>query len=405
MAGKFVNTKHSDSINSLVKGVQDVIKNPYYVWANTSPTIVTYYNRNVEKSTLDEAAKIEQSPYGNNSPNVFNKIKDFFIYGLEKVQVQIDNGEFGAEAGQIAGEGVILPNTIIPYPGDYFTIPYTKDDIVFRVTGVTHDTLEDESNIYKINYELDTLESDDLKLNIGDSYQMMVNNIGTGFNPIIRSEKYELIKTLDNLRSYLREHFVAIFYSGRIQSFSYLYNMRRFYDPYMVQFIKDTDLLKDNDDYIYVTHQLTLDSSFLLNYDRSIFNCFENEDFKNIRKYKSDAIGRYIDSKTDIFHNRPEDYWMIDFNYNKFEGDVYGIIPCYSEELFTGIEEGILYDNEYAIYNIIIKYIRGISITDKDVTDLKFLEYSDNVSLFYALPLIIFCLDRYIQKMMVKPNK
>ena len=405
MAGKFVNTKHSDSINSLVKGVQDVIKNPYYVWANTSPTIVTYYNRNVEKSTLDEAAKIEQSPYGNNSPNVFNKIKDFFIYGLEKVQVQIDNGEFGAEAGQIAGEGVILPNTIIPYPGDYFTIPYTKDDIVFRVTGVTHDTLEDESNIYKINYELDTLESDDLKLNIGDSYQMMVNNIGTGFNPIIRSEKYELIKTLDNLRSYLREHFVAIFYSGRIQSFSYLYNMRRFYDPYMVQFIKDTDLLKDNDDYIYVTHQLTLDSSFLLNYDRSIFNCFENEDFKNIRKYKSDAIGRYIDSKTDIFHNRPEDYWMVDFKYNKFEGDVYGIIPCYSEELFTGIEEGILYDNEYAIYNIIIKYIRGISITDKDVTDLKFLEYSDNVSLFYALPLIIFCLDRYIQKMMVKPNK
>ena len=405
MAGKFVNTKHSDSINSLVKGVQDVIKNPYYVWANTSPTIVTYYNRNVEKSTLDEAAKIEQSPYGNNSPNVFNKIKDFFIYGLEKVQVQIENGEFGAEAGQIAGEGVILPNTIIPYPGDYFTIPYTKDDIVFRVTGVTHDTLEDESNIYKINYELDTLEKDDLKLNIGDSYQMMVNNIGTGFNPIIRSEKYELIKTLDNLRSYLREHFVAIFYSGRIQSFSYLYNMRRFYDPYMVQFIKDTDLLKDNDEYIYVTHQLTLDSSFLLNYDKSIFSCFENEDFRNIRKYKSNAIGRYIDSKTDIFHNRPEDYWMIDFNYNKFEGDVYGIIPCYSEELFTGIEEGVLYDNEYAIYNIIIKYIRGISITDKDVNDLKFLEYSDNVSLFYALPMIIFCLDRYIQKMMVKPNK
>ena len=405
MAGKFVNTKHSDSINSLVKGVQDVIKNPYYVWANTSPTIVTYYNRNVEKSTLDEAAKIEQSPYGNNSPNVFNKIKDFFIYGLEKVQVQIENGEFGAEAGQIAGEGVILPNTIIPYPGDYFTIPYTKDDIVFRVTGVTHDTLEDESNIYKINYELDSLEKDDLKLNIGDSYQMMVNNIGTGFNPIIRSEKYELIKTLDNLRSYLREHFVAIFYSGRIQSFSYLYNMRRFYDPYMVQFIKDTDLLKDNDEYIYVTHQLTLDSSFLLNYDKSIFNCFENEDFRNIRKYKSNAIGRYIDSKTDIFHNRPEDYWMVDFNYNKFEGDVYGIIPCYSEELFTGIEDGILYDNEYAIYNIIIKYIRGISITDKDVNDLKFLEYSDNVSLFYALPMIIFCLDRYIQKMMVKPNK
>lgn len=405
MAGKFVNTKHSDSINSLVKGVQDVIKNPYYVWANTSPTIVTYYNRNIEKSTLDEAAKIEQSPYGNNSPNVFNKIKDFYIYGLEKVQVQIENGEFGAEAGQISGEGIILPNTIIPYPGDYFTIPYTKDDIVFRVTGISHDTLEDESNIYKITYELDSLESDDLKLNIGDSYQMMINNIGTGFNPIIRSEKYDFIKTLDILRSYLREHFVSIFYSGRIQSFSYLYNMRRFYDPYMIQFLKNTDLLKDNDDYIYVTHQLALDSTFLLNYGKSIFNCFENEDFKNIRRYKYNAIGRYIDSKTDIFHNRPEDYWMIDFNYYQLEGEAYGIIPCYPEDLFTGIEHCVLYDDERAIYNIIIKYIRNIPISDKDVDDLRFLEYSDNVELFYALPLIIFCIDRTIQKMMVKPKK
>lgn len=406
MAGKFVNTKHPDSINKLVTGLQDVIKNPYYVWSNRTPTVVTYYNRNVEKSTLDEAAKIEQAPYGNNSPNTFNMIKDFFIYGIEQIQIQVENGDFGAEGGQINGEGFILPNTITPYPGDYFVINYTKDDIVFKVTGVTHDTLEDESNIYKFTYELDSIDIGDLKLNIGDTYNMMVNNVGTKFNTVIRSEKYEFIKVLDNVRSYLREHFIAVFYSDRIQSFSYLYNMRRFYDPYMVQFLIDTNILKDNDDYIYISHVLSKDSSFLLNYDRSIFKCFEDEDFKNIRRYKSNAIGRYINTRTDIFENRSEDYWEIDFNYFKLEGEAYGIIPCISEELITGIETKKLYDDEkYSIYNIIIKYVNEMNVTDKDVDTLKFFEYSDNVTLFYALPLVIYCIDNIIRKMMVKQDK
>ena len=406
MAGKFVNTKHPDSINKLVHGLQDIIKNPYYVWSNRTPTVVTYFNRNVEKSTLDESAKIEQSAYGINSPSKYNMINDFFVYGIEQIQIQVENGDFGAESGQINGEGIILPNTIIPYPGDYFVIDYTKDNIVFRVTGVTHDTLEDESNIYKFTYELDSIDIQDLKLNIADSYQMMVNNVGTKFNTIIRSEKYDFIKVLDNMRSYLREHFIAVFYSDRIQSFSFLYNMRRFYDPYMVQFLINTDLLKDNDDYIYVMHQLALSQTFILNYDKSIFRCFEIGDFKNIRRYKKYAIGRYISSRTDIFENRPEDYWEIDFNYYPLEGESYGIIPCISEELITGIETGKLYDDDkYCIYNIIIKYIRGMDISDRDVETLKFLEYSDNVTLFYALPLTIFCLDGVIQRMMVKSDK
>lgn len=404
MAGKFVNTKHSDSINTIVRGLQDILKNPYYVWSDKTATLTTYYNKNLEKSTLDEASKLEQSPYGPNSPTVYNEIRDFYIYGIEQIQVSVENGDFGAEAGQISGEGIILPNTIIPYPGDYFVINYTKDDIVFRVTGVSHDTLETGANIYKITYELDCIDKKDFSINIGDCYQMMVNNIGTGFNTIIRSEKYDFIKKLDGVRSYLKEYFVALFYSDRIQSFSYLFNMRRFYDPYMIEFIKNTNLLKDNDNYIFVTQQLPLSSSFILKYDRSIFKCFEDHDWKNIMKYKHSAIGRHIQSKLDIFNSRPEDYWEVDFNFLPLEGEVWGIIPCFSEELFVGIENGCYYENEFSIYNIIIKYIRKDPICDKDIDDLKFLEFLNNPTLFYAIPMIIYCLDSLIKEMMLKSD-
>lgn len=404
MAGKFVNTKHSETINTLVDGLQDILKNPYYMWSDKHGTITTYYNRNIEKSTLDEGAKIEQSSYGHDSPIVYNKINEFYIYGIERIQVSIEKDEFGASSADITGEGIVLPNTIVPYPGDYFAINYTKENVMFKVTGVTHDTLETGANIYKFTYELCSIDESDLHINLGDTYQMMINNVGTSFNPIIRSEKYDFIKELDSVRSYLREHFVAVFYSDRIQSFSFYFNMRRFYDPYMVEFIRNTDLLKDIDNYIYVTQQLSLPSKFILDYKRSIFRCFETRDFKNIRRYSHNAIGRFITSKTDIFSNRPEDYWSVDFKYTQLEGEVWGVIPCFAEELFTGIEEKIIYTNEYSIYNIIIKYINGIDLDNDDIESLKFMEYADNPTLFYALPLIIFCLDDIITRMMVKSD-
>lgn len=404
MAGKFTNTRYKDDISSLVSSLQSILKNPYYKWSNKSATLVNYYNRNKEKSTLDESTKLEQTPYGPNSPTIYNIINDFYLYGIEQIQIQIENGEFGAEAGQITGEAIVLPNTIIPYSGDYFVIQYTKDDIVFKVTGVSHDTLEDGANIYKISYELDSISIDDLKLNIGDHYQMMINNLGTGFNPIIRTEKYDFVKRLDGIRSYLKEHYTALFYSERIQSFSFMFNMRRFYDPYMVEFIKNNGILEDNESYVFVTQQLSLSSKFILDYDRSIFRCFEDHDFNNIRRYKHYAIGRYITSQTDIFSNRPEDYWKVDFNYLQMEGELYGVIPCFNEELFTGIEQGCYYDDEYAVYNIIIKYVRNENITNEDIDLLKFLEYIDNPMLFYSIPIILFCLDEIIKKMMIDVN-
>jgi len=405
MAGKFVNTKHTDTVNSLVAGMKDLLKNPHYLFNTKSATIVTYLNKDIHKSTLDEAAKLEQMPYGCNSPTKYNLIKDFYVYGIEQIQIQVENGEYGAEGSQITGEAIVLPNTIIPYQGDYFIINYLKDNMVFRVTGVSHDTLENGANLYKLTYELDNKEIESLKANINDEYQMLIDNTGTSYNPIIRSEKFELLKRLDYVNSYLREHYISLFYSDRIQSFSFLFNTRRFYDPYMIEFLKKNKVLEDSDNYIYLSHQYPVDSTFSIDYNRSIFRCFEIGDFKNIRKYKHNAIGRYISHDTvTIFDNRPEDYWRIDFNFLPIEGELSGVLPCFNEELFTGMEDKIIYDSrdKNSIYNIIIKHVNGIPISDEDIDNLKFLEYQNNTTLFYSLPLIIYCIDIIIKGLMVR---
>ena len=56
-----------------------------------------------------------------------------FIYGAEKIQLSLENGDFGLESGEIAGESIILPNTITPYTGDYFEIPHIKSKLLFKL--------------------------------------------------------------------------------------------------------------------------------------------------------------------------------------------------------------------------------------------------------------------------------
>ena len=399
MAGKFTNTTHSDNINKLVDGLQNVIKNPYYKWNTQSPTITTYFNQNVEMSTLDEASKLQYSPMGEDSPTYYNEIKNFYIYGLERIQLQVDNGDFGAESDTIEGEAIILPNTITPYPGDYFKINYIKENMMFRVISVTPDTLEDGANIYKISYKVDSSLDHDEDINVKDSYNMILNNVGTKFNPIIRSEKYDLIEELDNFLVSLKNYYKSLFYSERVQSFVFIHNGLHFYDPSMVEFLSKNGLMEGDDEYVYITHQLPMPSTFPLQYKKTFFRCLEKMDFKNLSRYKFNAIARAILSDTSIFGSRPEDYFQVDFDYNVTETQLFGVLPCFNDEFVTNLIDGELFDNntKLSVYNLIIKFVHGIDVAQSDLDALDNLDLNNNITLFYAIPCIIFCIEAYIK--------
>jgi len=152
--GKFSDTKYISTIDKLVDTSKSKINNPYYIFSNEQPTRVVYYTQNIEKSTLDEASGLNGSNIGNDSPFKFNKIKDFIIYGIDSISTEYDVGDSGVEAGAIAGDAIILPNTITPRPGDYFKINYLKEKNLFKINGVTPDTLDSGANIYKVEYSI-----------------------------------------------------------------------------------------------------------------------------------------------------------------------------------------------------------------------------------------------------------
>ena len=231
MAGKFINTTQKVIIDSLVESYKDRLKNPYYTQTDKKATIVTYYNINKAKSTLDEGLKIEYSRLGKDSPLRFNRIHNFFIYGLERISTQLENGDFGITASDIEGEAIILPNTIEPLPNDYFTINYLNDTLLFKVTGVTFDTIENDANFWKITYKLDRMEDTDILDQISDEFEMIVNNVGTQYKSIIRKKDYDFIDKLELIIDRIKEYYNSLFYNERVQTYTFQNLTKRFYDP------------------------------------------------------------------------------------------------------------------------------------------------------------------------------
>lgn len=400
MAGKFINTEHRDNIDSLVVGLKDIMKNPYYKWSDKSGTAVIYFNQNKEATTLDESSKLYYADMGLNSPIKYNMIEDMMLYGIEQIAINMDNGDFGAQASDIEGEAIVLPNTIIPYVGDYFKIIYTEEEKLFRVIDASPDTLENGANIYKINYRLEASELDDLKEeNIEDKYNMVVNNLGTGFNAVIRHESYNMIKKIDQVLYNLRTYYKSIFYKERVQTFVFLRFEKRFYDPYMIEFLKENKILDGDEGYLYLTQQIKLSPMFPINYNKSFFKCLEDKDLKNIRSYEYRGIGEYIDDPLSIFQTRLEEYFEVKHVVPEVN---FGVLPCFKDELISAIEDDRLLEGRDSLYNIIIKYFRNEVITDEDINNLELIDYSDNITIFYAIPCIIYCLERFVKSLMKK---
>ena len=212
--GKFSDTKYINTIDNLVSATKDKINNPYYKFSDKKPTKVTYYTQNVEKYTLDEASGLYEAHLGSKSPFKFNKIKDFVLYGIDRINVEYDVGEFGAESNPITGNCILLPNTIVPKDGDFFSISYVKENLLFKVNSISPDTLDNGANIYSIEYALEKVDMmDTIESQVAKTYRFIVDNIGTEFKAIIQDCDYDLINNLEALVDNLIIKFTNIFFT------------------------------------------------------------------------------------------------------------------------------------------------------------------------------------------------
>lgn len=403
----FSNTSYSETVNSMLSTMSGFVKNDYYKFSDKPPTPVEYYHINKHASTLDEGSKLAFADIGKDSPLRFNLIHGLMIYGIDTpISVTYQNDEYGLEASAIEGDAYILPNTVRPFPGDVFIISYVKEKILFTVTDSAPDTLEDGSNMWKITYKSRPTTSQEMKqlyLQIVGEYNFIIDNIGTEYNCILKSDVVDFVELVDEEIRKLKNYFTRIFYNKRVQTFTYTYIEDKFYDPYMIEFLRRNKIFEGDDQYVYVAHQTHLDPLFPMMYNNTIFRCLEKKDYQHIRGYVHRGVGKLITGQNNIFYNRIEDYWEVYYDYNPgFEP--LKKIPCFMDEFISHAEDGEFLEANITFYNIIIKYLYNDSIDITDLDEIDKIKYQDNSVLFYAIPCIIFCLQNSIKSLIQIKN-
>ena len=404
--GKFIDTQYYDTVDSLVKMNEDLVQNPFYSYNDKKCTKVRYYNINNEKTTLDPGSKLAYTDIGDDSPIRFNIIHDLYLYQFIKAELNFENGDFGLESNPLTGESYILPNTIIPTDGDFFEVDHIKDSTwLFKVTDVQRDTLDNGSNVYKIGWSLDRTTNHDILKNIVEEFKYVDTVQGSNLKAIVKLEKYDVAKRLDELGTSLRQYFRGLFYSDKIQTFTYKwYNEYNMYDPFAIEFIIRNGLLEDHSDYLHIKHQSNIPSTFVIEYDRTLYRAFEtrNKDKLFHSKYQSQAD--MITDVTSIFNTRYEDYFALNYNVVAEENGPFnprGIIPIMDEDLINHIMSGELYTEHDKIFNnIFVKYFNNEDIYKDDIDSILYIDFDPVKDIFYKTLLLIFCVDFYTKKLL-----
>jgi hypothetical protein len=387
-----------------------MLKNPYYLFENTKATPVIFYELDSTQTTLDDSTRMEYEQTGSNSPLRFKRIKDVYLYGLERIEIHYSNGENGLEADPIQGDCTDLPNTINPTPGCYFEIPYLNGDqrhYLFVITDVTDDTMDDGNNIHKMSYELSATDSGNweaLQNQVVEDYRFIPSNIGTKKNAVVLSSRYDLAERLDDIGTILRQYYNELFYNDRVQTYTYQlvtnYNIN---DSMVIEFIIRNKLMGGNGaDYMYVSHKNPVPKTFSIDYTDSLFRAIEAGDKDKVADAKVMGTYHLITNMTTIFMTRQEPYFYMNYDNSYVMQSSGNVVQTFDVDFIDRIMSNELYDyDEYNAYlNIVIKYMNGmISVNDLDVQALEDIEYVASQQLYYTMPIVIYCVETYIKSL------
>lgn len=402
----FSNTTYRDTINNLVSSQQERLSNPYYKFIDRKPTVVTYWNLNDKKTTLDEGTRNSYAQLGSKSSLRYNKVNNFVLYGLPTFPVNMQLSEYGIESNPIEAEALILPKTIIPFNDDYFIIPYLKNPYIFRVNNVTIDTLENGSNFYIIQCHLDNT-IDDYKeflnsINFVKTFNFKIENIGTNKTPILTDTDSEIITVLEEIYNTFRNYYIDLFYRPNIQTFVYGYLDMYIYDPYIIEFIIRNNLFSLEDDkYMYIYQAVHKPSTFSIEYDKTIFRNIEN---RNSQLYTNSCYPVPVHDPNSLLMCRMEDYHELSINLHHSHNDP---INWLQNKLFDRIVENHIYNEEDEkdpkLYrNIIINFMNindNFIINDLQINSLLNIELKYCKDLFYEIPILMYIIQWYINKL------
>jgi len=259
----------------------------YVIYQDKNAQPVVYYNINEPESTVDEGLYTTERDLGTHSPTRFNRIDNLPIYIDSNILLDLEDADEGLTTS-FQGDGIILPNTVIPYPGDYFFIKYLGNKFVFRVNEISFDTVK-SYNYYKINFSIKSVNNkdsfEDLEGQTVSKFVCIHRNIGTEDKCIIEESDYVRIQILNEAYDVICDMYLKLFFHDNYNVLLYTDAAgRNIYDRYMTRFINNNHIFAKKYDYISTTlSEVDFDRFFISDYSRSLYRLLELGRYRDIK--------------------------------------------------------------------------------------------------------------------------
>lgn len=370
---------------------EERVKSPLNRFSNKTYTAVEYYHINNIETTTDPGYGDVENMLGERSPVRFQVIHDFPIYGLETINLDLNDGDFGLDSSY-SSEGTILPGTIIPLQNDYFIIKQLNDKFVFRITEVQNDSVMPE-NFYKISFQLEYNDSsmqEALENQTTEKYNCVMENIGTDNQCIIEDKYHEELRKINKMYRDIVEVYTTLFYNKRYNCLlGDLDPYTKIYDPFQTEFIRKHQLFveKNKLDSLLLNQQFE-DRKRQLKYERSIYRFIETKNFDRLTKFPYCTFLGLNNKTTAFFHWHDKNVKILDIEPNMGQD----ALTLLSDDSYSIIDNNYPTDSKYL--SLISNYVRKDNLKPADI-DLSLgddiLSALDaNLEIFFFTPIILY---------------
>lgn len=385
----------------------------------TPQVLSTYYSIDADASTLVGGFKNIDEFIGKDSPVVYNKIENLPMSGVDNLVMM---SEFNDDTGydvDFSAQGIIFPNTIVPKPGDCFTLHNAKATAIFVVTDCSQ-TVVRSNPFVEISFRLWSQSTEIIKQvekQIRDRYIVTVTSLGSDKTLLIKKENYFEIQ--DHIKSYLEvvDMYISLFYDKRRSMFTYkeLYDHTKnmpitIVDMVLWKFMYDNGIVVYDDVITYAINNLNYKidrvyidepSKYIDSYDyrkTPMYRIYDRNPKKHFMEYPYPQA-RYEDTRITKYTGINMIY-IESYGTEKFDHPEIGLFTIFDEEFLSRIKDNVKYcfqsqDVNWKLRNAIISYY------NKEEVQFDQIELEDKKSIenFYLIPMILGIYKQYIENL------
>lgn len=295
------------------------------------PVLVTYWNLNDTMSTTNTGTDTVDQNLGPDSPNRFNKIENFPLYGAVREllpEIVQDDSLLDLE---LNCEAIILPDTIRPSTFDYFEYRFGENNsrsIMFKVHNLNLSTIKN-NGYYKIECDMVDIDhqnkcNEKINKQVVKTFETNLETIGTNDKCIIESKHLGIIKRIKGIMKDILNQYIDLFYSEKYNSLVYqglFQGDYLAYDPWVTNFIIQNNIFTKG--LVRPTILVNLDpgTEFRQKYNQTFFHAVEIRTLKYLKelKYVPETFsklntnpftyyGEEVAFKLDIYEDQPTRY-------------------------------------------------------------------------------------------------